>query len=65
MVKVTCPNNSVDSLSCLVRRATCTLNESIRGLAPGAPLELRGIKVVEVVGIRAQVDTKGLKFSAQ
>jgi paraquat-inducible protein B len=64
MVKFTCPNNSVDSLLWIVRRATCALNESICGLAPGAPLELRGIKVVEVVGIRAQVDTKGLKFSA-
>jgi paraquat-inducible protein B len=38
-------------------------NESVRGLAPGAPVELRGIKVGEVVDIRAQVDAKTLKFS--
>ena len=38
-------------------------NESVRGLEPGAPVELRGIKVGEVVDIRAQVDVKSLKFS--
>jgi paraquat-inducible protein B len=38
-------------------------NESVRGLAPGAPVELRGIKVGEVVDIRAQVDMKTLRFS--
>jgi len=38
-------------------------NESVRGLAPGAPVELRGIKVGEVVDIRAQIDVKRLKFS--
>jgi paraquat-inducible protein B len=38
-------------------------NESVRGLAAGAPVELRGIKVGEVVDIRAQVDVKTLKFS--
>jgi paraquat-inducible protein B len=38
-------------------------NESVRGLAPGAPVELRGIKVGEVEDIRAQVDVKSLKFS--
>jgi paraquat-inducible protein B len=37
-------------------------NESVRGLEPGAPVELRGIKVGEVVDIRAQVDVKTLKF---
>jgi hypothetical protein len=35
----------------------------VRGLAPGAPVELRGIKVGEVVDIRAQVDVKTLKFT--
>jgi paraquat-inducible protein B len=39
-------------------------NESVRGLAPGAPVELRGIKVGEVVDIRSQIDLKTLKFSA-
>jgi paraquat-inducible protein B len=38
-------------------------NESVRGLEPGAPVELRGIKVGEVVDIRAQVDVKSAKFS--
>lgn len=38
-------------------------NESVRGLAPGAPVELRGIKLGEVADIRAQVDAKTFKFS--
>jgi paraquat-inducible protein B len=39
-------------------------NESVRGLEPGAPVEMRGIKVGRVVDIRAQVDAQTLKFSA-
>jgi paraquat-inducible protein B len=39
-------------------------NESVRGLAPGAPVELRGIKVGEVVDVRSQIDLRTLKFSA-
>jgi paraquat-inducible protein B len=39
-------------------------NESVRGLEPGAPVELRGIKVGQVMEIRAQIDAKTLKFSA-
>jgi paraquat-inducible protein B len=39
-------------------------NESVRGLVPGAPVELRGIKVGQVVDIRAQVNAKTFKFSA-
>jgi paraquat-inducible protein B len=38
-------------------------NESVRGLVPGAPVELRGIKVGEVVDIRAQIDARTFKFS--
>jgi paraquat-inducible protein B len=39
-------------------------NESVRGLEPGAPVELRGIKIGEVQDVRAQIDAKTLKFSA-
>jgi paraquat-inducible protein B len=39
-------------------------NQSVRGLEPGAPVELRGIKVGQVVDVRAQIDTKTFKFSA-
>jgi paraquat-inducible protein B len=37
-------------------------NESVRGLAPGAPVELRGIRVGQVMDIRAQIDAKTAKF---
>jgi paraquat-inducible protein B len=38
-------------------------NESVRGLEPGAPVDLRGIKIGEVSDVRAQFDAKTLKFS--
>ncbi|MGH7934101.1 MAG: intermembrane transport protein PqiB [Candidatus Binataceae bacterium] len=38
-------------------------NESVRGLSPGAPVELRGIKVGEVADIRAQMNVKTSTFS--
>jgi paraquat-inducible protein B len=37
--------------------------DSVRGLAPGAPVEFRGIPVGEVTAVRAQVDLKDFKFS--
>ncbi len=39
-------------------------NQSVRGLEPGAPVELRGIKVGQVVEIRSQIDARTLQFSA-
>src|SRR5579863_3358051 len=38
-------------------------NDSVRGLAPGAPVEFRGIPVGEVGEIRAQIDLKTFQFS--
>ncbi len=38
-------------------------NESVRGLARGAPVEFRGIPVGEVTDVRAQIDLKTFKFS--
>ena len=38
-------------------------NDSVRGLAPGAPVEFRGIPVGEVGDIRAQIDLKTFQFS--
>jgi paraquat-inducible protein B len=37
--------------------------DSVRGLAPGAPVELRGIKIGEVTEVRAQVDLRTFEFS--
>jgi len=37
--------------------------DSVRGLAPGAPVEFRGIPVGEVAAIRAQIDLKTFEFS--
>jgi paraquat-inducible protein B len=37
--------------------------DSVRGLAPGAPVEFRGIPIGEVTQVRAQVDLKTFEFS--
>jgi paraquat-inducible protein B len=37
--------------------------QSVRGLAPGAPVEFRGIPIGEVVEMNAQVDPKTFEFS--
>ncbi|HTF33210.1 MAG TPA: MlaD family protein [Myxococcota bacterium] len=36
--------------------------QSVRGLAPGAPVEFRGIPIGEVVEVRAQIDAKTFQF---
>jgi paraquat-inducible protein B len=38
--------------------------QSVRGLAPGAPVEFRGIPIGEVFSVNAQVDAKTFEFSA-
>jgi paraquat-inducible protein B len=38
--------------------------ESVRGLAPGAPVEFRGIPLGDVVEVGAQVDAKTFEFQA-
>jgi paraquat-inducible protein B len=38
-------------------------NESVRGLAAGAPVEFRGIPIGEVADVRAQIDLQTLQFS--
>jgi len=38
--------------------------DSLRGLAPGAPVEFHGIQVGEVVDVSAQVDAKTFEFKA-
>ncbi len=38
-------------------------NQSVRGLTPGAPVEIRGIQIGEVTDVRAQFDEKTMQFS--
>lgn len=38
-------------------------NQTVRGLAPGAPVEFRGIPIGEVVDLKAQADPQTQKFS--
>lgn len=38
-------------------------NQSVRGLSPGAPVEIKGIKIGEVVKIELQFDGKTLDFN--
>jgi paraquat-inducible protein B len=39
-------------------------NESVRGLAPGAPVEFRGVQIGEVAYVHAQIDLRTLQFQA-
>jgi paraquat-inducible protein B len=38
-------------------------NQSVRGLAPGAPVEMKGIQIGEVTEVRAQFDDKTMDFT--
>jgi len=38
--------------------------ETVRGLTPGAPVELRGIQIGEVVSVDAQIDAQTFEFSS-
>jgi paraquat-inducible protein B len=38
-------------------------NQSVRGLAPGAPVDFRGIQIGEVTEVQAQIDVKNMTFS--
>jgi len=38
-------------------------NQSVRGLAPGAPVDFRGIQIGEVTEVQAQIDVKSMTFS--
>ncbi|MGA9855134.1 MAG: MlaD family protein, partial [Gammaproteobacteria bacterium] len=38
-------------------------NQSVRGLEPGAPVELRGIPIGTVTDVRAQIDVKTARFT--
>jgi len=60
-------NNRADAFKLPARNpTTCQLifKDSVRGLAPGAPVEFRGIPVGEVVAVSAQIDAKTFEFSA-
>lgn len=38
-------------------------NQSVRGLEPGAPVELRGIRIGTVTDVRAQLDVKHVRYT--
>ena len=59
--------NRVDAFKLPARnpqRYVLVFKQSVRGLAPGAPVEFRGIRLGEVVEVGAQIDAKTFEFSA-
>ena len=45
-----------------LRHMCSTSRISVRGLSPGAPVEMRGIQIGEVADVRAQFDAKTARF---
>ena len=60
-------NNRVEAFKLPARNPQTfqlVFKQSVRGLAPGAPVEFRGIPIGEVGEVNAQVDAKTFEFSA-
>ena len=55
-------DNAMKHADTVVRKALLYFDESTRGLAPGAPVDFRGIVIGEVTSISLEVDNKGKVF---
>ncbi|MFT5590158.1 MAG: paraquat-inducible protein B [Bradyrhizobium sp.] len=55
-------DNAMKHADTVVRKALLYFDESTRGLAPGAPVDFRGIVIGEVTDISLEVDRKGKVF---